>query len=44
MNKPELSDEEIQLIIKGLTTGQFHIAEYDKVFKLVTKLRSLSLT
>ncbi len=37
----ELTKDEIFLIIKALTTGQFPMAQHDAVFYLVTRLRKL---
>ena len=37
----EVTRDELYLIIKALTTGQFHIGEHNAVYTLVTRLRSL---
>ncbi len=37
----ELTKDELFLIIKALTTGQFPIQQHDAVYYLVTRLRKL---
>lgn len=37
----EVTRDELLLIIKALTTGQFHLAEHNAVYDLAVKLRAL---